>query len=247
MNIAVIFAGGTGTRMNSKDKPKQFLKMHDKPIIIHTLEKFQNNENIDAIVIACIKQWINHLLQLIEYYHISKVKRIVPGGETGQLSIYAGLNAAKDIAEGKNAIVLIHDGVRPLINDDVINKNIASVMKNGSAITSVNVTETIMEINDDASIKYIPDRTHSRLARAPQSFLLDEILDVHNKALLEGKKDFIDSCTMMSHYGKKLYLIDGPIENIKVTTGFLYNEGNFGCSGKLSNIWIGVIICYTKI
>lgn len=218
MNIAVIFAGGTGTRMNSKDKPKQFLKMHDKPIIIHTLEKFQNNENIDAIVIACIKQWINHLLQLIEYYHISKVKRIVPGGETGQLSIYAGLNAAKDIAEGKNAIVLIHDGVRPLINDDVINKNIASVMKNGSAITSVNVTETIIEINDDASIKYIPDRTHSRLARAPQSFLLDEILDVHNKALLEGKKDFIDSCTMMSHYGKKLYLIDGPIENIKVTT-----------------------------
>ena len=218
MNIAVIFAGGTGTRMNSKDKPKQFLKMHDKPIIIHTLEKFQNNENIDAIVIACIKQWINHLLQLIEYYHISEVKRIVPGGETGQLSIYAGLNAAKDIAEGKNAIVLIHDGVRPLINDDVINKNIASVMKNGSAITSVNVTETIMEINDDASIKYIPDRTHSRLARAPQSFLLDEILDVHNKALLEGKKDFIDSCTMMSHYGKKLYLIDGPIENIKVTT-----------------------------
>ena len=218
MNIAVIFAGGTGTRMNSKDKPKQFLKMHDKPIIIHTLEKFQNNENIDAIVIACIKQWINHLLQLIEYYHISKVKRIVPGGETGQLSIYAGLNAAKDIAEGKNAIVLIHDGVRPLINDDVINKNIASVMKNGSAITSVNVTETIMEINDDASIKYIPDRTHSRLARAPQSFLLDEILDVHNKALLEGKKDFIDSCTMMSHYGKKLYLIDGPIENNKVTT-----------------------------
>ena len=216
MNIAVIFAGGTGTRMNSKDKPKQFLKMHDKPIIIHTLEKFQNNENIDAIVIACIKQWINHLSQLIEYYHISKVKRIVPGGETGQMSIYAGLNAAKDIAEGKNAIVLIHDGVRPLINDDVINKNIASVMKNGSAITSVNVTETIMEVN--ASIKYIPDRTHSRLARAPQSFLLDEILDVHNKALLEGKKDFIDSCTMMSHYGKKMYLIDGPIENIKVTT-----------------------------
>ena len=157
MNIAVIFAGGTGTRMNSKDKPKQFLKMHDKPIIIHTLEKFQNNENIDAIVIACIKQWINHLSQLIEYYHISKVKRIVPGGETGQMSIYAGLNAAKDIAEGKNAIVLIHDGVRPLINDDVINKNIASVMKNGSAITSVNVTETIMEVNDDASIKYIPD------------------------------------------------------------------------------------------
>lgn len=218
MNIAVIFAGGTGTRMNSKDKPKQFLKMHDKPIIIHTLEKFENNGNIDAIVIACIKEWMDYLSQLIEYYHISKVKKIVPGGETGQMSIYAGLNAAKDIADGKNAIVLIHDGVRPLINDDVINNNIVSVMKNGSAITSIKVTETIMEINDDASIKHIPDRSHSRIARAPQSFWLDEILTVHNKALREGKEDFIDSCTMMSYYGKKMYLIDGPIENIKVTT-----------------------------
>ena len=218
MNIAVIFAGGTGTRMNSKDKPKQFLKMHDKPIIIHTLEKFENNENIDAIVIACIKDWIDYLSHLIEYYHMSKVKKIVPGGETGQMSIYSGLNAAKDIADGQNAIVLIHDGVRPLINDDVINNNITSVMKNGSAITSIKVTETIMEINDDASIKHIPDRSHSRIARAPQSFWLDEILAIHNKALREGKKDFIDSCTMMSYYGKKMYLIDGPIENIKVTT-----------------------------
>ena len=218
MNIAVIFAGGTGTRMNSKDKPKQFLKMHDKPIIIHTLEKFENNENIDAIVIACIKDWIDYLSHLIEYYHMSKVKKIVPGGETGQMSIYAGLNVAKDIADGQNAIVLIHDGVRPLINDDVINNNITSVMKNGSAITSIKVTETIMEINDDASIKHIPDRSRSRIARAPQSFWLDEILAIHNKALREGKKDFIDSCTMMSYYGKKMYLIDGPIENIKVTT-----------------------------
>ena len=218
MNIAVIFAGGTGTRMNSKDKPKQFLKMHDKPIIIHTLEKFENNENIDAIVIACIKDWIDYLSHLIEYYHMSKVKKIVPGGETGQMSIYAGLNVAKDIADGQNAIVLIHDGVRPLINDDVINNNITSVMKNGSAITSIKVTETIMEINDDASIKHIPDRSHSRIARASQSFWLDEILAIHNKALREGRKDFIDSCTMMSYYGKKMYLIDGPIENIKVTT-----------------------------
>ncbi len=218
MNIAVIFAGGTGTRMNSKEKPKQFLRMHDKPIIIHTLEKFQNNENIDAIVIACIKEWINYLSYLIDYYHISKVKKIVPGGETGQMSIYAGLNAAKEISYDNNAVVLIHDGVRPLINNDVINDNIESVIHNGSAITSVNVTETIMEVNDDKSIRYIPDRTHSRLARAPQSFFLDEILSVHNKALSEGKKDFIDSCTLMSYYGKKMYLIDGPIENIKVTT-----------------------------
>ena len=218
MNIAVIFAGGVGKRMNSKEKPKQFLKMHDKPIIIHTLEKFEKNNNIDAIIIACVEGWIEYLKELIDYYHISKVKKVVPGGDTGQLSIYAGLNAAYSMFGNERNIVLIHDGVRPLINDDVINRNIESVKKNGSAITSVKVTETIMEVNDDGSIKYIPDRSHSRLARAPQSFWLDEILEAHNRALSEGKSDFIDSCTMMNYYGKKMYLIDGPIENIKVTT-----------------------------
>ena len=100
----------------------------------------------------------------------------------------------------------------------MINKKIDSVINYGSAITSVKVTETIMEVKDDSSIKYIPDRTYSRLARAPQSFWLDEILAVHNKALSEGRHDFIDSCTMMNYYGKKMYIVDGPIDNIKVTT-----------------------------
>ena len=218
MNIAVIFAGGTGTRMNSKEKPKQFLKMHDKPIIIHTLEKFEDNEEIDAIVIACLKGWINYLNELIAYYHINKVKKVVPGGETGQLSIYEGLKAAAEIAGNEKSVVLIHDGVRPLISNMLISENIESVKEHGSAITSVKVTETIMEVNNDGSIKYIPDRTHSRLARAPQSFWLDEILSVHEQALSEGHDNFIDSCTMMNYYGKKMYLIDGPVENIKVTT-----------------------------
>lgn len=218
MNIAVIFAGGVGKRMNSREKPKQFLKIHDKPIIIHTLEKFENNDNIDAIVVACVENWIEYLKKLVEYYHLSKVRDIVLGGKTGQLSIYAGLNAAYKISVDEDTVVLIHDGVRPLINNELINQNIESVRKYGSAITSVMVTETIMETNDDSSIKYIPDRIHSRLARAPQSFWLNEILDIHHKAMVEGKYDFIDSCTMMNYYGKKLYLVDGPIENIKVTT-----------------------------
>lgn len=118
----------------------------------------------------------------------------------------------------EKSVVLIHDGVRPLISNMVISENIESVKEHGSAITSVKVTETIMEVNDDGSIKYIPDRTNSRLARAPQSFWFDEILSVHEQALSEGYDNFIDSCTMMNYYGKKMYLIDGPVENIKVTT-----------------------------
>lgn len=218
MNIAVIFAGGVGARMRSKTKPKQFLEMHGKPIIIHTLEIFDNNPEIDNIVVSCIEDWIPYLNELIKHFNIKKVKSVVPGGMTGQLSIYNGLCAAEEIACGEKSVVLIHDGVRPLINDKVINDNIISVREKGSAITTVKVKETVMVVNQDFSIDYIPDRENSRLARAPQSFWLEDILMVHRKALQEGKKDFIDSCTMMQYYHKKLFLIDGPSENIKVTT-----------------------------
>lgn len=218
MNIAVIFAGGIGSRMKSKTKPKQFLLMHGKPIIIHTLELFESHIEIDAIVVSCVEDWIPYLMDLIQKYNITKVKKIVHGGETGQLSIYNGLCAAEEVADGQKAIVLIHDGVRPLINAKTISDNIKSVEKNDSAITCVKVKETIMVVNEDDSIDYIPDRSHSRLARAPQSFWLNDIIDAHRKALKENKINFIDSCTMMQYYGKKMFLIDGPEENIKVTT-----------------------------
>lgn len=218
MNIAVIFAGGVGSRMHSKDKPKQFLEMYHKPIIIYTLEIFDNCSEIDGIVIACIKDWIPYLEQLLDKFRIKKVKKIVEGGETGQLSIYNGLCAAEEISGGETSIVLIHDGVRPLINEKVILDNIAGVKEKGSAITSGIVKETIMVVREDNSIDYIPERKWSRVAKAPQSFWLNEILDVHKTALDEHIIDYIDSCTMMQHYGKKMYMVDGPYENIKITT-----------------------------
>ena len=218
MNIAVVVAGGIGSRMKSKSKPKQFLLMHGKPIIIHTLELFEAHAEVDAIVVACVEEWIPYIMDLVQKYNIKKVKKVVSGGETGQLSIYNGLCAAEEVANGQQAIVLIHDGVRPLITSQTISDNIKSVEKNNSAITCVKVKETIMVVNDDDSIDYIPDRSHSRLARAPQSFWLEDIIGAHRKALTENKTNFIDSCTMMQYYGKKMFLIDGPEENIKITT-----------------------------
>lgn len=222
MNIAVIFAGGVGTRMNSKEKPKQFLEVYHKPIIIHTLDVFEKHELIDAIVIACKEEWIEYLEDLIKKYHIDKVKKIVPGGETGQKSIYNGLLAAKSVCDEQNeenAVVLIHDGVRPIIDEETITLNIQSVEKNGSAITTGRVTETLLVIDEKSSaIENVPDRSASRLAKAPQSFFLNDILKYHEKARAEGRFDFIDTCTLMSHYGFKLTLVDGPINNIKVTT-----------------------------
>lgn len=219
MNIAVIFAGGVGSRMHSKERPKQFLEMYNKPIIIHTLEHFQNHPMIDAIVVVCIESWIPYLKELLYKFRIGKVKAVVPGGETGQLSIFHGLKAAKEIAENKRAIVLIHDGVRPLITEKLITDNIESVKMYGSAITSAKVKETILVVDEkDSSIDYVPSRNNSRVAKAPQSFWLDNILAIHEKALEKGETIWVDSCTMMQEYGFKMHLIDGPSQNIKITT-----------------------------
>ncbi len=219
MNIAVIFAGGVGSRMHSKDKPKQFLELHDKPIIIHTLEHFEKHSMIDAIVVVCIESWIPYLNELLYKYRIEKVKTVVPGGETGQLSIYNGLKAAKGLSGDEKSIVLIHDGVRPLINEKLITDNIQSVIETGSSITTGNVTETILVVNEeDSSINYVPSRKDSRVAKAPQSFWLEDILSAHERSMSDGETNCIDSCTMMQKYGYKLHLIDGPSENIKITT-----------------------------
>ncbi len=219
MNIAVIFAGGVGSRMHSKEMPKQFLEMYNKPIIIHTLEHFENHKDIDAIIVVCVDGWIEYLNDLLYKYRIEKVKLIVPGGDTGQLSIFKGLEAAKKIAGSKKSIVLIHDGVRPLINEKLITDNINSVIKYGSAITTAKVKETILVVNEnDSTIDYVPSRNNSRIAKAPQSFWLDDILTAHKKSLADGENNCIDSCTMMQKYGYALHLIDGPNENIKITT-----------------------------
>jgi 2-C-methyl-D-erythritol 4-phosphate cytidylyltransferase len=217
MNIAVIFAGGIGKRMHSKDLPKQFLKIHGKPIIIHTLELFDVHPGIDAIVVACIKEWIPYLKELVRIHNIRKVKAIVCGGRCGQESIYNGLIEADKLKNG-NDIVLIHDGVRPLINSKTITDNIESVKKYGSSITSVKVKETVLMVDEKETIIKVPKRECSRLARAPQSFFLRDILLAHKKAISESKLDFIDSCSLMQYYGFVMHLIEGPQENIKITT-----------------------------
>lgn len=219
MNIAIIFAGGVGSRMHSKKTPKQFLKVYDKPIIVHTMEYFEKCSEVDAIIAVCLKDWIPYLEELVSIYRLNKVKKVVEGGQTGQLSIYNGLRAAEQIANKQDAVVLIHDAVRPLINDDLIRKNIGTVKKYGSAITTVPLKETVLTVNkEENEIEYLPDRNICRLARAPQSFFLSEILKTHQKAIEDGKISFVDSCTMMKEYGYKLHLIDGPSENIKITT-----------------------------
>ena len=152
MNIAVIFAGGSGSRMHTKSRPKQFLEYNGKPIIIYTLELFDNHPQIDSIVVSCIESWIPFLEKMLKKFEITKVQRIVPGGETGQDSIYNGLSAAHDLSEGDNDVVLIHDGVRPLITEQTITDNIKKVCEEGSCITCIPATETFILNQPDGNL-----------------------------------------------------------------------------------------------
>ncbi len=219
-DVAVIFAGGSGRRMNRDGKPKQFLELKGKPIIIYTLELFENHPDIEGIVVVCLEAWIPELERLLKKYDIRKVRRIVPGGETGQDSIFNGLTAAEELY-GPDATVLIHDGVRPLIKEQTITDNIEKVRQTGSCITCVPTTETFVVSREDGLFE-IPERKDSLIARAPQSFRLNDIISAHRKALEEGRHDFIDSCSMMNHYGYRLSTIIGPVENIKITTPMDY-------------------------
>ncbi|HGD3979733.1 TPA: 2-C-methyl-D-erythritol 4-phosphate cytidylyltransferase [Streptococcus agalactiae] len=217
MNIGVIFAGGVGRRMNTKGKPKQFLEVHGKPIIVHTIDIFQNTEAIDAVVVVCVSDWLDYMNNLVERFNLTKVKAVVAGGETGQMSIFKGLEAAEQLATD-DAVVLIHDGVRPLINEEVINANIQSVKETGSAVTSVRAKETVVLVNDSSKISKVVDRTRSFIAKAPQSFYLSDILSVERDAISKGITDAIDSSTLMGMYNRELTIVEGPYENIKITT-----------------------------
>lgn len=220
MDIAIIFAGGIGQRMGS-NIPKQFLKVYGKPIIIHTLEKFQYNSNIDLIYVACKEDLIPLLNELIHKYQITKIPNngVVPGGKTGQDSIYNALCAAKKDNSG-DSIVLIHDGVRPIITDDVINKNIESVIQNGSAITCTACYETPVISYNSKDIDELPKRRFVYTAQAPQSFYLDKILEAHEIVRKNNPDyiDIVDSCTLMKNCGFNVSIVEGNRGNIKVTT-----------------------------
>lgn len=217
MNIAIIFAGGTGQRMNSKMKPKQFLELHSKPIIIYTLEHFNQHELIDGIIIVCVKEWINYCQTLVEKFRIEKVKAIIPGGETGMLSRFEGIKKASELYSN-DTICLMHDGVRPMIDHSIISANIESVKRYGSAVTVSPAIETIAVTSVDNKIGKIIERSKCQIAKAPQSFKLGELLKAHKEAIASGITDCIDTAYLMQMNGYGIYAVKGSADNIKITT-----------------------------
>ncbi|MBE6105102.1 2-C-methyl-D-erythritol 4-phosphate cytidylyltransferase [Anaerovibrio lipolyticus] len=220
MNIVVIFAGGTGQRMSTVSKPKQFLELHGKPIIGYTVEHFEKHPDVDGIIIVCLESWIPACRELMEKLHIRKVMDIIPGGTTGQESIYFGVKRAHELCP-PDSVVLIHDGVRPLITAELISSCISCTRQNGNAITVSPVVETVVikESSDgDSPIREIADRSLCETAKAPQCFILQDLLSAHEQARARGELNYIDSANLMKAYGHKLHRVQGSSENIKITT-----------------------------
>lgn len=220
-NIAIIFAGGTGQRLNNGENsiPKQFLKINEKPIIIHTLELFQNHHSIDKIYIAIHPDYYEYMQELVKHYYITKTTGIVKGGATGQDSIYNALKLAQS-ENPEDSIVLIHDGVRPNITEEVITKNIECAKKNGNAITCTSCFETILVSENGKNPQHVPYRKHTYSAQAPQSFHLGEIVQAHEytRKVNPNYTDIVDSCTLFKTLNKPTYMIFGNRGNIKITT-----------------------------
>lgn len=218
MTTALIIAGGSGKRMG-QDIPKQFINIYDKPVIIYTLESFQRHPQIDAIEVVCIDGWHDILKSYAEQYGITKLKWIIPGGDTGQESIRNGVFALENKLSSDD-IVIIHDGIRPLVEDFVLSDVIVKCKKYGNAVTSMPYNEQIFVIDDEISTtKYIPRETLRRVA-TPQAYKFGKLDQAYHEAFEKGIGIYGSSYTntMMVELGERLYFAAGSDKNIKLTT-----------------------------
>ncbi len=217
MNIALIIAGGSGQRMH-QDIPKQFLNVFDKPIIVYTMQAFQNHPEIDAIEIVCIDGWHDVLRAYAKQFGIAKLENIVSGGKNGQDSIRNGLEDIHSRHHEEDDIVLIHDAIRPMVSEKIISDNIRVCRANGNAITVVPCTAAMLKTYDSFSSTEQIARDNLKITQTPQAFFVNEIMASHKQALEMGITNSVASCTMYIEMGKKLYLSDGSEKNIKITT-----------------------------
>lgn len=218
MNIAVIIAGGSGRRTGQKI-PKQFINIYDKPIIIYTLEGFQRHPDIDAIEVVCLEGWHDILRAYARQYDITKLKWIVSGGDSGQESIRNGVFNLKDKCQ-PNDVIIIHDGIRPMIDEDVLSDVIVTCKKYGNAVTSLPYNEQIFRIKDEETTEeYIPRETLRRVM-TPQAYKFEKLYWAYEKAFREniGIHGSSYTNTMMVDLGEILHFASGSNKNIKITT-----------------------------
>ena len=218
MNIAVIIAGGVGSRVGASI-PKQFIEIYGKPILAYTLENFNAHPMIDKIELVCISSWIEEVETYREKYSLDKLEWIVPGGDFVQSSIYNGVKNLEDKISMED-LVIIHDGVRPLVDDEVLTDVINVAARMGNGVTSLPYNEQIFLIDDEYSTtRYIPRETLRRVS-TPQAYRYSDLLEAYDTAFEKEIGIYGSSYTntMFCDLGKTLYFAKGSDKNIKLTT-----------------------------
>ncbi len=216
MITTLIFAGGVGARMKSKEIPKQFLEVEGKPIIIHTLEHFSNHDMVDTIVVVCLESWIEELKRAIEKYGVKKIVGIIPGGKTGFQSIHNGLVRIAETAKDDD-IVLICDGVRPMLSENLITTCIMDAKLYGTAVPVTPSIDSVLYSEDGSFCKKNMERKKVYITQAPQGYQMKKIMDAHEEAMKKGIES-VSSGDLMIELGHQIHIFQGIRENIKVTT-----------------------------
>lgn len=220
MNVAVIIAGGSGSRMG-QDIPKQFINVYDKPVLIYTLEGFQKHPQVDAIEVVCIDGWHDVVLAYAKQFGVDKLKWIVSGGKTGQESIRNGVYNLRDKVR-EDDVIIIHDGIRPLVDETVLTDVILKAKQYGNAVTSLPYNEQIFVVNEDdetTTTQYIPRETLRRVS-TPQAYKFGMLYEKYQEAYEKeiGIYGSAYTNTMMVQLGVRLHFAAGSDKNIKLTT-----------------------------
>lgn len=215
-NIALIIAGGVGARMH-QDIPKQFLSVNDKPVIVYTMEAFQNHPDIDAIYVACLNGWQEILKAYIKQFNITKAVTIIEGGENGQDSIRNGVYAIAQKYKEED-LILVHDAIRPMLSADIISENIVKCKKYGNAITVIPCMEAMLKSEDEIESTESILRNSLFRAQTPQTISVGEAVKLHKEALEKGITNSVATCTLLLELGRKVYFARGSELNIKITT-----------------------------
>ena len=231
-NIALIIAGGIGARMG-QDIPKQFINVHDKPVIVYTMEVFQKHPDIDSIEVVCLEGWHDVLRAYAKQFGIAKLENIVSGGKNGQDSIRNGLMDIHERYNSDNDVVLIHDAIRPLVSDEIISDSIRSCKRQGMGISAVTSMDNVMLTDDGICGLRSISRYAFRRIQTPQTYRLGDLQKYHKEAIEQGILNENDTNNMVSKLGQKVYLSKGSDLNIKINTvedvemfKSLYNMGN---------------------
>ena len=218
--VALVFAGGVGSRMNGAHAiPKQFVEVAGRPILVHTLRHFERNPRVARVYVVTIGSYREHVRELAGSHQLSKVTEVVAGGDTACGSIYNGLRAIAAAESDERTVVMIHDGVRPAISADLIDRNIDGVLTHGTAISAIPAYETVAHSTEDGiGIQEIPNRHRTYILQAPQSFRLGDVWAANQQAAADDTMgDFVDQAQLMRHYGHDLHMVAGLRGNVKLT------------------------------